>query len=175
MSNTLTLTFGQFNGKQLKDVPTHYIAWLANPTFKKPSAFKVPDDIRAAASEIHAERERELAEATDLRRLLSGQNDRAELIYIVERLGDLSGLTRHLSLGEALDCLDREFPLDENGRDTPNPEDDRILIWEVLATGHKKVVWQFSGWHWDAEEFGIDQGSLPNDEEPLYSIAMADL
>ena len=52
-------------------------------------------------------------------------------------------------------------------------ERDRILIWEVLPTGHMKVVWQFSGWHWPLDAIdivpgGLDQGSLPGDKETLY-------
>lgn len=52
-------------------------------------------------------------------------------------------------------------------------ESDRILIWEVLLSGHMKVIWQFSGWHWsfDASDIvpgGLEQGTLPGDKETLY-------
>lgn len=99
------------------------------------------------------------------------------LKYRVERLGDIKGDTYHPSLDNALWQIAREYPLDKTGefyRETPDPEDDRILIWEILDSGHAKVVWHFSGWHWDAEEFGLPQGKLPGDEEDLYTLALRD-
>jgi len=57
-------------------------------------------------------------------------------------------------------------------RQTPDPEDDRILIWEITDTGHRKVVWHFSGWHWDANEYGLLQGVLPGDGISLYALAL---
>lgn len=91
--------------------------------------------------------------------------------YIVERLGDLQGLTIHYSAMEALKQIERECPLDDGERTSPDPEDDRILIWHVLPSGHKKVVWHFSGWHWNPDEFyELGQGKLPNDEKSLYAI-----
>src|SRR3546814_19185028 len=61
------------------------------------------------------------------------------------------------SLEESLAFLAAEFPIIEKNdfggpsgkliRSTPDPEDDKILIWEVLPTGHRKVVWGFFGWH----------------------------
>lgn len=92
--------------------------------------------------------------------------------YIIERLGDISGETTHNTFDEAIKQLETEYPINDEGiRMTPDPEDDRILIWEVLDSGHKKVVWHFSGWHWDTGEFDISQGSLPGDKECLYKIA----
>jgi len=111
-------------------------------------------------------------------RLKGMPSDKTE--YIIERLGDISGLTIHNSLEEALEQLEKEYPLEYNGkgeiyRETPDPEDDRILIWEVLPSGHKKVVWHFSGWHWDSEEFyNLEQGKLPSDTRSLYHIALDD-
>ncbi len=95
-------------------------------------------------------------------------------MYIIERMGDISGKSIHNSLTDALLYLDKEFPKDEDGyRYSPDPEDDRILIWEVLDTGHRKVVWHFSGWHWDfsAEDVigvGLEQGKLLGDTNCLY-------
>ncbi len=94
--------------------------------------------------------------------------------YIIERFGDISGITNHATLTDALIYLDKEFPKDEDGhRNSPDPEDDRILIWKVLPTGHKKLVWHFSGWHWynQAEDIikgGLEQGKLDNDKDCLY-------
>ena len=111
-------------------------------------------------------------------RLKGMPSDKTE--YIIERLGDISGLTIHNSLEEALEQLEKEYPLEYNGkgeiyRETPDPEDDRILIWEVLPSGHKKVIWHFSGWHWDSEEFyNLEQGKLLSDTRSLYHIALDD-
>lgn len=90
---------------------------------------------------------------------------------MVEYLGDIEGRTFHKTYEEALHKISTDFP-DE---DTPDPEDDRILVWEILETGHAKVVWHFSGWHWDANEFNLPQGKLPGHEKSLYEIACFDL
>ena len=68
---------------------------------------------------------------------------------------------------------------DNRARQTPDPEDDRILIWEINEDGSSRVVWHFSGWHWDFEagdvvKGGLPQGRLPGDKEPLYAIAIED-
>jgi hypothetical protein len=48
-------------------------------------------------------------------------------------------------------------------------EDDRVTIEEILPTGHKKVVWHFSGWHWDYDEFG-EQDSFIGQEKSVYAL-----
>lgn len=53
-------------------------------------------------------------------------------------------------------------------------EDDRVLVWEIMESGHKKVVWHFSGWHWDSDEFGLPQGVFPGDTESVNAINMKD-
>lgn len=62
------------------------------------------------------------------------------------------------SLKSALKIIEEYIP-------APDPEDDRILVWEILPTGHKKVVWHCSGWHWpfdcdDLVDGGLEQGCL---------------
>lgn len=170
-----TLGFGQHRGKSLAGVPPDYVAWLAGakPPARRSgakSAFKVPDGLREAALLVHAANEAAREGQQLLRRMLSGQVHQ-EGGYVIERLGDLKGLTGHNSLDEALEHLSGEFPPSEDGWRGPDPEDDRILIWEVLPSGHKKVVWHFSGWHWDADEFGLPQGKLPGDERSLYDLS----
>jgi hypothetical protein len=91
--------------------------------------------------------------------------------YMIERLGDIDGKTYHNTIDEALNQLAFEYPIKDGERYTPDPEDDRILIWERPDTEPDKVVWHFSGWHWDAEEFGIPQGKLPHDDKSLYELA----
>jgi len=99
-------------------------------------------------------------------------------IYVVELLGDLpyhreqEGHRDHINIFHSFeDAL--AWLRDNIGY--PDPEDDRMLIWEVLPSEHKKVVWHFSGWHWDADEFGIPQGKYPSDEESVYAMCMKDI
>lgn len=121
------------------------------------------------------------------------------ILYLVEYLGDIAGgnIGKYgenpqsnadgfvfESLEAALKAIAIDFPLEEildwetnqptgqYHRIGPDPEDDRILIWEILPSKHRKVVWHFSGWHWDSSEFSIEQGSLPGDKESLYGMVM---
>ena len=94
--------------------------------------------------------------------------------YKIERLGDINGITYHVTLGEAFNKLKEEYPFCNccERRHTPDPEDDRILIWEITSDGHQKVVWHFSGWHWDfgardVSEEDLEQGALPGDLKSL--------
>ncbi|ABU96853.1 hypothetical protein P23p20 [Thermus phage P23-45] len=74
------------------------------------------------------------------------------------------------SLEEALAYLKNRYT-----DTTPCPEHGRILVWEVLPSGHRKVVWHFSGWHFTPEAYTtLDQGVLPGDAKSLYSRAMDD-
>ena len=89
---------------------------------------------------------------TQINDIFNGKILNPETKYIVEFKGDLP---RHLGFekiiyGSFLEALKGA----ENWAPSPDPEDDRILIWEILPTGHKKVVWHFSGWHWIPDEFG---------------------
>jgi hypothetical protein len=180
----MILSFGKYRGKEIKDCPSSYLAWLMNPIIKG-EEFPLPFGVKEEATKLYEQKE--LEKNYILWRLNGLEGPKTE--YIIERLGDLSGLTLHNSLEEALKQLELEYPLEivteDNAwserplgtsyRTTPDPEDDRILIWEILTTGHKKVVWHFSGWHWDAEEFyNLEQGKLIGDEKSLYSIACED-
>lgn len=48
-------------------------------------------------------------------------------------------------------------------------EHDFIKIWEVLPTGHSKVVWGFWGWHYELPH-NLSQGRYPDDAESIYAI-----
>ncbi|MBU2556138.1 MAG: hypothetical protein KKF98_16935 [Bacteroidetes bacterium] len=96
-------------------------------------------------------------------------------------VGGVDPLERATPYQPAYDTADSIIAyLEEEGIDieefptTPDPEDDRILIWEFQSDGSAKVVWHFSGWHWDADEFGLPQGQLPGDNESLYKLACDD-
>jgi hypothetical protein len=85
------------------------------------------------------------------------------------------------SLDDALAAIAKDFPIvhdyasgegiGEPYRESPDPEDDRIVVWEIAEGKTMKAVWHFSGWHWSGEELGIPQGSLPGDQASLYEIA----
>lgn len=172
MTEMITLDFGKHQGRALNDVPPDYLKWLANPTYREGSRFRVPDNVTAAAKILHEAIETQKQDANDLLRQFNGATGfDEETVFIVERLGDIDGLTKHHSLEQALNHLSSEFSCNEEGIRDIDTEDDRLLIWEVLTSGHKKVVWQFSGDHWDAEEFGLEQGSLPGDGRSLYEAA----
>lgn len=177
--STQILTFGRFKGHSLEGVPLDYLRWLAEPgTDRRGKAYKVSADISQAAKAIVERDNSELTKA-----LLAGRGAITDkTVYVIERLGDIDGATVHESLNAAFAYLVLEYPIEMQsdfgdeigeGRSTPDPEDDRILIWEVLPTGHKKVVEHFSGWHWNADEFGIDQMTLPGDSQNLMAIAVA--
>lgn len=163
------INFGKHKGARLRDLPEQYRSWLIEPKLKDGTFFAVPEEIRE-----YLRQEKEVQQEAERR--LRGEPG-ASLIYVIERLGDIDGITAHHSLGAALDRLLIEYPREHDPDDcrrTPDPEDDRILIWEILHSGHKKVVWHFSGWHWSHDEYGA-QGALPGDNESLYSIACSDL
>ena len=86
--------------------------------------------------------------------------------YVIEQLGSLKG--------EDAVChfLEQALVFIEDEISHPDTEEDRILIWEVSPTGEKRVVWHFSGWHWDfnAEDLvpgGLAQGVLFGHEKSL--------
>lgn len=55
---------------------------------------------------------------------------------------------------------------------SPDPEDDKIEIWEVDGDNKTaKIVWGFFGWHWHIPD-GLSQGMLPGHSKSLYDLAM---
>lgn len=172
MSALITLTFGKHAGKALNDVPPDYVKWLAEPTYRERSTFRVPADVTAAAVILRDAIRAEEHLAHEVRSQFNGKTGISDVpSFIVERLGDVDGLSRHSSLDDALAALSREFELLEDGVRNIDTEDNRLLVWEVLPSGHKKVVWQFSGDHWDKDEFDLEQGWLPGDGQSLYDMA----
>lgn len=52
-----------------------------------------------------------------------------------------------------------------------DPEDNRMVVREITQDGLSKVVWHFSGWHWDSYEFDLPQGKYLGDEKSAYEIS----
>lgn len=90
--------------------------------------------------------------------------------YMIECLGDIEDKQTFATLDLALHYLKDTYGY-------PDPEDDRMLIWEILPSGHMKVIWHFSGWHWNGEEFGVPplrQGSYIGEDKSVYEISSTD-
>jgi hypothetical protein len=102
-------------------------------------------------------------------RLAGKEGKRTE--YIVDINIECGGYERIIrkfpTLSQALDYLKKRYK-----DTTPCEEHDQILVWEVLPSGHRKVVWHFSGWHYDPSEYTLlPQGELPGDNMSLYARA----
>lgn len=200
MTDSPVLQFGRHRGSTVDEVPEDYVLWLADPAREIPSPPRpgrrggghkpLPKDVVAAAR-ARADVIREQKRLRDLGRTLlgGGTHDGPDPVYVIECEGDmhsLSGtfafdLTTHPTLDAALALLSAEYCTiqedDGDGdvemvRQSPDPEDDRIIVWEVLPSGHRKAVWGFFGWHHSADDFACGQGTLPGDDEPLSAIAM---
>ena len=105
-------------------------------------------------------------------KLYNGHANIDKTLYLTKFLGDLPrflnfDLVVSNNLETAIRAAERWAP-------DPDPEDDRILIWEILPSGHKKVVWNFNGWHWDQDEFGLDQGKYIGHKKSVYEEMMED-
>ncbi len=100
--------------------------------------------------------------------------------YIVKQFGDISGKNEFDSFREALEFVEKttrylalelyeneEDWIKDGGMNFCDPEDNRITI-----TKDDKVIWHFSGWHWDADEFEIPQGKLLGHEKSLYEESL---
>jgi hypothetical protein len=58
----------------------------------------------------------------------------------------------------------------------PDPEDDRIIVWEAHPdSGEVKAVWQFSGWHWEHDAADLPGGPLPQGKLPGLSATLYEL
>src|SRR3546814_1537091 len=177
---------GRHRGQAVVDLPEHYIRWRVDPGRGKPEADQpsrpIPPKILSAAHDqldfIEQEKLRELF----AQRCLGGHPTGIDTpIFIIECEGDCHSKSGSFaidekwfpSLEESLAFLAAEFPIIEKNdfggpsgkliRSTPDPEDDKILLWEVLPTGHRKVVWGFFGWHHSSSSdiYACGQSSLP--------------
>lgn len=198
--NPLRLRFGAHKGKLVSQCPDDYVLWLADPKHERPTASSVGRSAGAArglptaivkearrlAIDIRAKRDRRTLIA-DLKR--GKPHDRPHPLYLIECDGDMHSAsgdfvfdaTVHDSLDAALATIAAEYPRtpamatgpgqDGDVPPTPDQEDDRIVVWEILPTGHSRAVWGFFGYHWSADEFHCGQGTLPGDDVDLYTLA----
>lgn len=108
-------------------------------------------------------------------------------VYLTEYFGDIgdyatrchptmeAALTEiYGTFGQPMLNADKEWVLN-----TPDPEDDRIVIWEATPGEVVKCVWHFSGWHWDGEAGDLpggplEQGALPGFDKSLYELCFED-
>jgi hypothetical protein len=112
---------------------------------------------------------REQIDIEAVERLAGKEGERTEYILVinVECGGMDKTIRRFPTLNQALEHLKQLY--EDN---VPCAEHDQILIWEVLPSGHRKVVWHFSGWHYDPAEYTLlPQGALPGDAMSLYEKA----
>lgn len=87
--------------------------------------------------------------------------------YEIECFGDIRDKQVFESLKDALVYLKKTYGYTD-------PEDNRMIVKELLESGHSKVVWHFSGWHWDSQEFDLPQGKYIGDKESVYEISCRD-
>ena len=195
------LNFGKHKGRRVKDVPIAYLEWIKETSEKSSAASdntKFDHSLIAAidrriAGRLQEERKLKIATALLAGQPLSEIHDAdiagawipgATAVYVVEidriqtasKHADLN-LSIHQDLHKALKAIDISFRTNDarcasdNDRTTPDPEDDLIVVWEVLPSGHRKAVWAFIGWHHSVENYHCGQGSLPGDSASLYSRA----
>ena len=158
------INFGKYKGKDVKKLPVEYLHWLQNPIIREKGKadilFNVPETIK--------EESKKIIENIDYASKRNGGAVSTNTDYIIVGMGDLNFIHCFPSVEHALDWLQKTH-------EWIDPEDDRVLIWEVLSSGHKKVVWHFSGWHWSYDEFdGLEQGKYIGHERSVYEEMMED-
>ncbi len=87
--------------------------------------------------------------------------------YVVQQFGDIRGEDEFGSLEEALRFVDQITKNEDGVGNYCDPEDNRITITKKEGD-LETVVWHFSGWHWNENDFGIPQGKLLGRERSLY-------
>ena len=168
------LTFGRHKGLRLSQAPRDYLNWLAKPKSATGQDYQLPPGVQAATHARIALDDAAYAEFRTSGQVAPGDET---TVFVVTAHGDKENKSAHRTLADALAAIRVGAPCEpskDGSRSVPDPEDDRLLVWEVLPTGHSKVVWHFSGWHWPQDEFGLPQGTLPGDDRSLYEIAMSD-
>ena len=87
--------------------------------------------------------------------------------YYVELFGDIASKKDRIQ-NKVFNSCDAAIKYTLVNCGLPDEEDDRILVWEV--SDEKKVVWQFSGWHFDYDEFPGANTNPPNSDKSLSQM-----
>ena len=184
------LNWGKHKGSCFADLPERYIRWLCLPVItdrvtKTKKRVDVPQDIIDTAKAIMDAVADEVRTRQSAIEIFHGRpHPGPGNLYYLQFCGNVEKEQKaslHRSLDEALGRLESIYPLRQEAedgvgeiftfRETPDPQEDQILIWEILPSGHRKVEWHFSGR--DLQEEGMaPQGRLPTDSEDLYTLAM---
>lgn len=158
-----SLPFGQHRDEPLYTLPDSYLRWLLDPILRNGERYHVTPKIQEAARYWLAARRDGHAR--------HGGAPGSTILFLLTLEGDLPD---RIPGPLAFATRDEAFALIE--RLEPDPEDDRILLWEVLPSGHRKVIWHCSGWHWAEDAWdSLDQGHLPGHNTSLYHEIMKDL
>jgi hypothetical protein len=178
----MKLTFGKYRGQEIRFIQDEsYIRYLAYNNQSPTKTFNVPKDIEEEALKILEEKKKPL-----LRFYKGIESDKIE--YYIEFSGDeethndgykkldytLAGPFNKLE--EIFWYLkDKCYTTDEEAKKVVaciDPEDPAIYVWEILPSGHRKIVWAYMGWHHEHMMDLLDQGKFPGHEENLYAETM---
>lgn len=154
------IPFGRYAGTPVHEASTYFLKWLLDPILSDGRRYHVTPILQDAARYWLKARRDGVA-------LLAGvPQSRSNAAYLVERQGRSTDELGFATIEEAYACL-ALWPFD--------PEDDRFLLWDVLPSGHRKVIWHCSGWSWDQSAWNLPQGCLPGQTQSIYDQAMAAL
>lgn len=103
----------------------------------------------------------------------------SDKMYLVQCYGDLPLLRPECAQPVAFNELVDAYTWIMKNADDPDPEDDRIVIWEICPEAEPsfKAVAHFSGWHWKNDASDLPGGPLlqmvlPGDTIPLIDLVM---
>jgi len=147
------INFGKYKGSKISDVPLDYVAWLATGGG---DLFNVPDNITQAAR-------KRLSSTLDdaFRRLCGAKSSTTSYVSEITYHGTKT-YSLYENFEDALDCIARKYS-------QPDVKEDRIIIWEILPSGHKKAVWRFTGFNVNDDEFILPQCALPGHLDNLLT------
>jgi len=147
------ISFGKYKGSKVSEVPLDYVAWLATGGG---DLFSVPDDITEAAR-------KRLASTTQdaFRRYCGAKSKTTSYVVDISYHGNRI-FAEHDTFEDALNDVAENYC-------EPDVRKDRILIWEILGSGHKKVVWRFTGFNVNDDEYIVPQCALPGHLDSLLN------
>lgn len=193
MSKTeFTMPFGKYRGQVMEDLPENYLNWLLNPKLNNGKTlrieYKVVDAARReiARRRTHEtklqQRSQELAQAVadvnpDTPILPATKNYKGPLAeryagapdtgmdYILEIENHMEQTSQlegpYKNPNQALAACKKDYHY-------PSSKFARYTVWEILPTGHKKVIWCSWGqiYNKDNKHHSLNQGNYPGDTFP---------